>query len=229
MSSPLPPPLLAWFRRHRVSWAGLRFEVAEGRGVYGVAEVDLNPGSVVVAVPKAAMLTRKNVRDANALHALLALGLPSVEVLGLAIALERAAGKSSKWHAYLQSLPLHEPLPLLWSAAELRMLAGTGLDETSQRRKRRLLENYRSAVEEWEGAAPLPSSEEYLRACTLSSSRAFLVDGEHGEGLEVCHTYGPLGNWELLAGYGFALQALEGREAAAAVAGALARRRRLEA
>ena len=24
----------------------------------------------------------------------------------------------------------------------------------------------------------------------------------------MCHTYGPLGNWELLAGYGFALQAV---------------------
>lgn len=76
------------------------------------------------------------------------------------------------------------------------MLRGTGLDETSRRRKRRLVENFRIAEAEWpeivsasslsssdRSAAAFPTAEEYLCASTLSSSRAFRVDEEHGEGL----------------------------------------------
>ena len=179
----LEPAFQRWLRRHGVRHAGLRFESAPGRGVYGVADYDIEAGSVVLAVPKAAMLTRQNAREADALHALLEEGLPSVEVLGLAVALERAAGRKSSWQPYLHSLPPFEPLPLLWSASELRLLEGTGLDESSRRRKRRLADNYRSAAEVWTGSTPLPSLEEYLHASTLASSRAFEVDGLHGEGL----------------------------------------------
>ena len=180
---PFSPTLRAWFRDNGVVWTGLRFEEADGRGVYGVAASDLGPGNAVIAVPKAAMLTHRNAADALALRTLLELGLPSVEVLALAVALERKAGKSSRWHPYLQSLPTAEPLPLLWSASELRGLAGTGLDGVSRRRRRRLLDNYNVAVAEWPGATLLPSAEEYLAASTLSSSRAFRVDEVHGEGL----------------------------------------------
>ena len=276
--SALSSQLKAWLRRHGVLHAGLRFQSEPGRGVHCVAAIDIEPGSVVLAVPKAAMLTRQNAHEADALHALLEEGLPSVEVLGLAIALERRAGCRSTWQPYLHSLPTFEPLPLLWSASELRLLKGTGLDESSRRRKRRLTDNYQSAAEEWAGSTPLPSLEEYLHASTLASSRAFDVDGLHGEGLlplcdmlnhkaalvprrgaddadqveegggrllrdltlhippapgddeeveeeeegdeaglvctaralragdEVCHTYGCLGNWELLSGYGFTLE-----------------------
>ena len=44
-----------------------------------------------MSLPKDAMLTRLNARLAEGLDALLELGLPSVEVLGLAIALERSS------------------------------------------------------------------------------------------------------------------------------------------
>ena len=180
---PFSPTLRAWFRDNGIVWSGLRFERAEGRGVFGVATSDIEPGHAVIAVPKAAMLTHRNAADAPALGTLLELGLPSVEVLALAIALERRAGKSSPWHPYLQSLPKAEPLPLLWSASELRCLAGTGLDGVSRRRRRRLLSNHHVAVAEWPGATQLPSAGEYLAASTLSSSRAFRVDEVHGEGL----------------------------------------------
>ena len=180
---PFSPTLRAWFRDNGIVWMGLRFERAEGRGVFGVATSDIEPGHAVIAVPKAAMLTHRNAADAPALSTLLELGLPSVEVLALAIALERRAGKGSRWHPYLQSLPKAEPLPLLWSASELRCLTGTGLDGVSRRRRRRLLSNYHAAVAEWPRATPLPSADEYLAASTLSSSRAFRVDEVHGEGL----------------------------------------------
>ena len=153
---PFSPTLRAWFRDNGIVWTGLRFEEADGRGIYGVAANDLEPGNAVIAVPKAAMLTHRNAADAQALSTLLELGLPSVEVLALAVALERKAGKTSRWHPYLQSLPTAEPLPLLWSASELRGLAGTGLDGVSRRRRRRLLDNYNVAVAEWPGAPRPP-------------------------------------------------------------------------
>ena len=159
---PFSPTLRAWFRDNGIVWTGLRFEEAEGRGVYGVAASDLELGNAIIAVPKAAMLTHRNAADAKPLSTLLELGLPSVEVLALAVALERKAGKSSRWHPYLQSLPKAEPLPLLWSASELRGLAGTGLDGVSRRRRRRLLDNYNVVVAEWAGATPPQSAHEYL-------------------------------------------------------------------
>ena len=139
-----------------------------------------------MGLPKASMLTRLNAQEADALDALFELGLPSVEVLGLAIALERKAGRHSMWHEYLESLAQDEPLPLLWTMQELKMLRGSGLDETSRRRKRRLVDNFRIAEAEWpslSAATAFPSVQEYLAASTLSSSRAFRVDNQHGEGL----------------------------------------------
>ena len=166
---PFSPTLRSWFQDNGIFWTGLRFEVAEGRGVFGVAACDLGPGNAIIAVPKAAMLTHRNASDAEALHVLLELGLPSVEVLALAVALERKAGKSSHWHPYLQSLPDAEPLPLLWAPAELRTLAGTGLDEVSRRRRRRLLENYGSAVGTCTATQPTPALDSGPWTLTLDS------------------------------------------------------------
>ena len=290
---------LGWCRRNGV-WChpGVRFPSEDGRGTYGVADCRFDAGTILMGLPKASMLTRLNAQEADALDALFEFGLPSVEVLGLAIALERKAGRHSMWHEYLESLAQDEPLPLLWTMQELKMLRGTGLDETSRRRKRRLVDNFRIAEAEWpslSAATAFPSVQEYLAASTLSSSRAFRVDNQHGEGLlplvdmlnhkaslvpshgadgqsasgdsdeddeqgkegestddhllcrdvtlrippgrgdgdssdnddedevddddeayvvavrdvvageEICHTYGELGNWDLLAGYGFTL------------------------
>ena len=163
MTDPFDSSLRTWFSRNGVRWAGLQFQAAAGRGVFGIAQCDLQMGSTVLIVPKAAMLTRKNAAAAEELHGLLELGLPSVEVLGLAVALERKAGRSSRWYPYLKSIPHVEPLPLMWTVSEQRLLAGTGLDAVSQRRRQRLVDNYRAAEAEWAGPSPLPSLEEYLQ------------------------------------------------------------------
>ena len=128
------------------------------------------------------MLTVRNSPHADALESLLEMGMPPPEVLALALALERRAGAKSRWAPYVDSLPRDAPLPLLWSPAELRHLAGTGLDATSRRRRARLAANYRAAAAEW-ADGELPPLDAVLRASTLVSSRAFDVDSAHGVGL----------------------------------------------
>jgi hypothetical protein len=59
---------------------------------------------------------------------LVELGLPSVDALILAVALERKRGTKSRFQPYLSTLPEAEPLPMMWSEEERKMLAGTGLD-----------------------------------------------------------------------------------------------------
>ena len=178
----LPPAYHSWLRTQGVAHAGVRFCAAPGRGTYGVASTDVGAGSVVLTVPKSAMLTVRNSPHADALESLLEMGMPPPEVLALALALERRAGAKSRWAPYVDSLPRDAPLPLLWSAAELRHLAGTGLDATSRRRRARLAANYRAAAAEWAGGE-LPPLDAVLRASTLVSSRAFDVDSAHGVGL----------------------------------------------
>ena len=116
----LPPAYHSWLRKQGVAHAGVRFCAAPGRGTYGVAASDIGAGSVVLTVPKSAMLTVRNSPHADALESLLEMGMPPPEVLALALALERRAGAKSRWAPYVDSLPRDAPLPLLWSAAELR-------------------------------------------------------------------------------------------------------------
>mmetsp|Transcript_24562 Transcript_24562/g.40714 ORF Transcript_24562/g.40714 Transcript_24562/m.40714 type:complete len:550 (+) Transcript_24562:259-1908(+) len=180
-------PPIAWFSHKGLRWQGIRFDVESGRGIFVVAKRSLPPNGVVAAIPAVAMLSRKTAgcsATRAALQDLLNRGLPSIECLSLAIAIEQAAGRRSSWFAYLRSLPRAEPLPHLWSAEELCMLAGTGLDEVSYKRKRRLVENFRAATEAWMAEPSLlPSLEAYLNATTLASSRAYFVNAENGEAL----------------------------------------------
>ena len=47
--------------------------------------------------------------------------------LVLVLIAERAAGSSSPWAGYIQSLPEAPPSPLFWGAAERRLLEATQL------------------------------------------------------------------------------------------------------
>lgn len=179
--------LIKWFEHNSCLWSGVDFVTSPERGTFAVARHDLSPNCTIAAIPKDAMLSRKTAADAAALHELLDEGLPPVEVLSLAVALERAAGRRSRWYTWLKTLSRDEPLPLLWSDAELSLLQGTNLDAASRRRRQRLSDNFQAIQGSWEGACiggtALPTLDEYLRASTLVSSRSFHIDDEHGEAL----------------------------------------------
>ena len=88
------------------------------------------------------MLSVRTSSIAQVLERLAALGASECALLTLALAYERALGKASRWSAYLETVPLYEPLPLLWSDEELRSLRGTGLDDAAGTRRRELSADY---------------------------------------------------------------------------------------
>lgn len=154
------------------------------RGTCVVATRALARGTMLLFLPKAAVLSVRSASNSKVLAALMDDGLDQDAALNLAIAHERGRGRTSHWWPYLCTLPAAEPLPFLWSAAELRLLAGTGLDTVARERRAQLAREH-AQLRTWckEHHVALPALEAYLAAASLASSRAFFVDGHHGEAL----------------------------------------------
>ena len=77
--------------------------------------------------------------DSNAARLLLRAGFAPALVLRLVVAHERSIGELSRWYGYLSSLPEVElDVAMLWDAAELQLLAGTGLDDVAREQRREL-------------------------------------------------------------------------------------------
>jgi hypothetical protein len=86
---------------------------------------------VVCRIAREAVLSAKSCGVANILMDWFGLeGLYRRTALTLAVLYEMACGETSPWYGYLQSLPLSEPLPLLWSADALAWLKGTAIESS---------------------------------------------------------------------------------------------------
>ena len=95
----------------------------------------------------------------------------------------------------MHSLPVAEPLPLVWSDAELALLAGTGIGERARTRRAQLEDTWQkigacAAEADDAGEASdalrtfqLPDWRAFVHTETITSSRAFYVDDVHGEAL----------------------------------------------
>ena len=180
---------LSWMERSGAQWDSVELRPSPDgqRGACVIASRSIDEGTMLLTLPKQAVLSVLTASNSKALGALLAAGLPESAALILAIAHERGRGRSSRWSGYLASLPSAEPLPFMWSAAELRLLAGTGLDVAARARRAELVRDYADLCA-WVEANPgagvaLPTLAAYLGAASLASSRAFYVDDEHGEAL----------------------------------------------
>ena len=179
----------AWMRSVGAKWDGVAMRASPDgqRGACVVATRAVAEGTVLLSLPKAAVLSVRTASNSEALEAVLEAGLDADAALNLAVAHERGRGRASRWFGYLDTLPEAEPLPFLWSEAELRLLAGTGLDKAARRRRRELEREY-AELRQWRNAnrsagLVLPSLDAYLAAASLTSSRAFHVDAWHGEAL----------------------------------------------
>ena len=180
---------LSWMERSGAQWDSVELRPSPDgqRGACVIASRSVDEGTILLTLPKQAVLSVLTASNSKALGALLAAGLPESAALILAITHERGRGRSSRWSGYLASLPSAEPLPFMWSAAELRLLAGTGLDVAARARRAELVREYADLCA-WVEANPgagvaLPTLAAYLGAASLASSRAFYVDDEHGEAL----------------------------------------------
>ena len=193
-----------WLRQNGIMFDGLRVRPASGctRGMATITATSFSPGEALAVIPKEAVLSVRNTGIAPLLQRLMAeANIPSSTCHIAAVAYEQSMGAKSKWHGYLSSTPPFEPLPFMWSKLELAQLCGTGLDTEALCRRRDLLEEHRRLVEALEclragGKASkgrtssaemdlpsLHSAEAFLKAATLTSSRAFYIDDWHGEAL----------------------------------------------
>ncbi|EFN55406.1 hypothetical protein CHLNCDRAFT_134525 [Chlorella variabilis] len=147
---------------------------------------DVAEGERLCAIPKAACLSIRTTQLADVIEAEeLGGGLGLV----LAVMHEMSLGAESRWHGYFAALPPREYLPLFWSDAQLRLLAGTELEGSAESDREASAEDFEEHV--------LPLLHKYpgrLRpaACTLDrfrvaasfvGSRAFCVDEWHGDAM----------------------------------------------
>lgn len=180
-----------WMKANGIDYSdALELCIGHGFSVSGSgvrALCDLKEGDLIATIPHKACLT---IRTSATSPMIEEAGLGGT--LGLAVALmyERSKGPSSPWYGYLQLLPHHECVPLVWSLDEVdTLLVGTELHKAVK-------EDMQFLQEDWEESiAPLVSSnpsefprewfsvEQFFAAKTLVESRAFQVDDYHGFGM----------------------------------------------
>jgi N-lysine methyltransferase SETD6 len=183
---------VAWMRVHGV-WLDPRATLATDAGVaaaVGVrARTALRAGTTLCRIPKAAVLSWRNSAAAAAVDAA---GLRGAVATAVALMVERARGPASRWYAYLQLLPDHEPLPILWPHGEAAaLLAGTDAAALRVRDRALLRADYVSLVRPFfhahSAALGLDASATtyacFAAAATVVASRAFNVDRHHGQAL----------------------------------------------
>jgi Rubisco LSMT substrate-binding/SET domain len=157
-----------------------------GRGV--IASKALAAKDTVLHVPADLVLTPKTLFDRNDFtesEKRLLSQLSAEEGLQLALMLERAKGKSSRWHLYIQLLPASVPVPASWSIEELALLETPAFAEQARRDKQRAAAIYKAVLPALQGLAERSglsmqdcSAEAYAWASSLVSSRALTFQGQ---------------------------------------------------
>ena len=154
-----------------------------------LATAELCAGETICRIPKAAVLSWRNVFDEAHYAELERVPYPAVTAIALAV--ERARGAASRWHGYVQFLPDEEPLPLLWSEADLALLAGTGTATLVAQQRSSFTADYhrhvrplfRRHAKRWGLPEAATTLQSFLQAASLVSSRAFDVDAHHGHAM----------------------------------------------
>ncbi|KAJ1972911.1 hypothetical protein H4R35_004416 [Dimargaris xerosporica] len=160
--------------------------VASGRmGV--VARRALKVNELIARIPKTAVLSVKNCGIANILEDE---GLEGAIALALAVLFEQAQATTSPWYGYLQSLPDRVDLPMFWPPTERAWLQGTDLTDQLATDMQQLTTSYQALIQpaiDRHPAVFTPSEafalDRFLAAMSLISSRAFEVDGYHGNAM----------------------------------------------
>ncbi|KAJ7573705.1 hypothetical protein C8J56DRAFT_804112 [Mycena floridula] len=166
-----------------------------GIAVYSREHV-IPPLETLVWIPRIAVLSGRSCSISASLKPCLH-GRVAQLNLALALYAEQTKGPFSRWYGYLQSLPNHADIPLLWmtettdddaieavrwlSGTEAaKLLAGTVNGLTLLEETRQFFHS--TVVPVFASYFPSinPTFPEFCRAISLVASRAFLVDGYHG-------------------------------------------------
>lgn len=152
-----------------------------------IAKKDLPLDEPVCAISKEAVLSIRTTAIADIIEECeLGGGLG----LALAIMFELSQGSSSPFYGYLQSLPEFVNLPSLWDESQLQELKGTELEAQVLNDRQFIQEDFETHI------LPLMEThsdiftnksfwtfENFQKASTLVSSRAFNVDNWHGDAM----------------------------------------------
>jgi len=147
-------------------------------------------GALLARIPKSSCLTKNTTKIAGILAAE---GFSGGLGLVIAVWYERGLGEGSVWAGYFRSMRSREALPIFWGEEALGGLAGTEVSlEGIASDRRDVEEDYREHVLGLVGSYPGVFGEmseagrgleAFREAASLVASRAFGVDGEHGDGM----------------------------------------------
>ncbi|DBA84491.1 TPA: hypothetical protein ACH3X1_006110 [Trebouxia sp. C0004] len=182
--------LEAWMHDKGIVWNSSTSTVTLCGGTNGelgfavAAARDVPEYDTLCEIPKEAVLSVRNSAIAN---------LIEEEQLGgglgliLSIMYEVSIGARSKWHAYLQSLPSREYLPLFWQEGELALLQGTELAGKADADRALTQEDWETNILPLIHDAKYPMLNQagmnldlFRVAASWVASRAFGVDNYHG-------------------------------------------------
>lgn len=180
--------LEAWLHDNGIVWNPSTVTLCGGTdgevGFAVAAARDVPEHDTLCEIPKEAVLSVRNSAIAN---------LIEEEQLGgglgliLSIMYEVSIGARSKWHAYLQSLPSREYLPLFWQEEELALLQGTELAGKADADRTLTQEDWETNILPLVHDAKYPMLNQagmnldlFRVAASWVASRAFGVDNYHG-------------------------------------------------
>ncbi|DBA97673.1 TPA: hypothetical protein ACH3X3_012565 [Trebouxia sp. C0006] len=180
--------LEAWMHNNGIVWSPSTVTLCGGTNgevdFAVIAARDVAEHDTLCEIPKEAVLSVRNSAIAD---------LIEEEQLGgglgliLCIMYEVKIGARSKWHAYLQSLPLREYLPLFWQEGELALLQGTELAGKADADRTLTQEDWETNILPLIHDARCPMLNQagmnldlFRVAASWVASRAFGVDNYHG-------------------------------------------------
>ncbi|TPX46894.1 hypothetical protein SeMB42_g03538 [Synchytrium endobioticum] len=181
--------LLNWFTDNDIKFNNQMISVTTSSssahtGLCIMAETDLNLGDVVCEIPKASVLSCKTTAIADILEEF---NLAGVLGLTVSVMFEMSQGSQSPWYEYLQAMPEREDIPLFWCDPDSLLLENTDLIKQLAKDivlleldwKDDVLPMFKKYPELFPPASPFYSFDEFLRATSLVTSRAFQVDAYH--------------------------------------------------
>jgi hypothetical protein len=172
-----------FFAQNGITTNGISIQTNEF-GYFVQAEKDLKVGDIVARIPKDSVLSVRNTAIADVIEEIEYGG-----VLGLCLAVlyEMSLGEKSPWHTYLEAIrvPL---LPMFWDSKATAMLQGTDVGRAIIQDREFVTEDFNELILPLLPRYPILKKDfftldNWFKAHSIVSSRAFSVDDYHGESI----------------------------------------------
>ena len=133
-------------------------ELETGRGL--IAKKNFSDGDIICAIPCELAITAKVVRQDSMISEIMEMFLEKCDKMSykelwvLFLVLHKRLGEQSKYHIYLQSLPINYTNPSLWTDEQIARLSPTlqklvGVEQKMLEESRQKLNSWICKIEEW--------------------------------------------------------------------------------